>query len=155
MLADTAKLNIEPIHYRSPAEATGSMLQGDVHANLTTFPVAAPQVEAGKLRVLMVTGSKRAPIFPDAPTASEAGFPDVHLTSWFGVVAPANTPVAILDKLNADIVRAARSADVQKKLEIGGSQVTATTRDEFIRQIAEDVVRWSRVVKASGFKTQD
>lgn len=154
-LADSAQIKIEPVHFKNTADAMSAMAGGHLHAWFVPLSVAAPQVKIGKVRVLIVTGTDRASLFPDVPTSRESGYPDVQFTSWYGVFAPAGTPATILEKLNTDLVNAAKNPDIQSKIEDGGSRVTATTREEFSRLIADDTVRWGKAVKSSGFKIQD
>ena len=101
-----------------------------------------------------MTGPTRSPVLPDVPTFKEAGYPDVQFTAWFGVFAPAKTPPAILDKLNAEVAKAARAPDTRAKLEEAGYRVTATSRDEFTQAVRDDTARWAKVVKSTGFKAQ-
>ena len=94
----------------------------------------------------------RAGALPDVPTFKEQGHPDLEFSSWFGVVAPAKTPPEIIAKLNADIVRAVHSADGKTRLEEAGFRVTGTSRDEFVKIISADTVKWGKAVAATGFK---
>ena len=94
-------------------------------------------------------------MFPDVPTFKELGYPDLEFTVWFGFAAPARTPVAVLDKLNADIVRVLQMPEVRAKLKANGFLVTGTTRDEFARIVREDTARWAKAVKATGFKATE
>lgn len=154
-LADTVKTKIEPIHYKNTGDAITAMLSGDIHAQFVPFAVAAPQVKTGKLKALLTTGPARSPMFPDVPTSKEEGYPDMQFSSWYGVFAPAQTPVAILDKLNAELVKAANAPDTRARFEASGLRVTGTTREEFARIIRNDIARWGAVVKATGFKAQE
>lgn len=154
-LGDSERLKIEPVHFKTTADAVTAMLQGDVHAQFVPYAVAAPQVKAGHLIALMTTGPERTSLFPTTPTSREAGYPKVQFTSWYGVFAPAQTPVAVLDRLNAEIVQATRSPETRSRLEEAGLRVTGTTRLEFARLIKDDMARWGDVVRATGFRTQD
>lgn len=153
-LADAAKVTIEPVHFKSTGDAILAMFNGDVHAQFVPYAVAAPQVKAGKLRALLVTGPVRSAMFPDTPTSKEAGFPDIQFTSWYGVFAPANTPADVLDKLNAELVKVTADPEMRTKLEDAGLRVTGTSREDFAKVIRDDTARWGKVVKATGFKVQ-
>lgn len=152
MFGDALKLKPEPVHYKSTADALSGMFSGDVHGVFASVGLAAPNVKAGKLAALATTGPVRAGALPEVPTFKEQGYTDLEFSSWFGVVAPAKTPVDIVNKLNADILKVVRSPEGKAKLEEAGFRVTGTTRDEFARIISADTVKWGKAVAATGFK---
>ena len=152
MLGDAVKHKPEPVHYKSTGDALGGMFSGDVQGVFTTVGLAAPNVKAGKLLALGATGPARAGALPDVPTFKEQGFADMEFSSWFGVVAPAKTPPDVVARLNADILKAVRSADVKAKLEDAGFRVTGTSPNEFAAIISADTVKWGKAVVATGFK---
>ncbi len=152
MFGDALKLKPEPVHYKSTGDALTGMFGGDVQGVFASVGLAAPNVKAGKLLALATTGPVRAGALPDVPTFKEQGHPDLEFSSWFGVVAPAKTPPEIIAKLNADIVRAVHSADGKTRLEEAGFRVTGTSRDEFVKIISADTVKWGKAVAATGFK---
>lgn len=154
-LADALKVKIETVHFKTTSESTQATVGGDIHAQLVTHAVAAPLVKAGQLRALADTGPTRSAVFPDVPTFKELGYPAMVFDSWYGVFAPANTPVEILDKLNAEVVKATRNPETRAKLEAAGLRVTGTTREEFARVIKYDNTRWAKAVYATGFKMQE
>ncbi|MDA7419180.1 tripartite tricarboxylate transporter substrate-binding protein [Xenophilus arseniciresistens] len=142
----------EAVHYRNTADALGGLFSGDVSGVFATIGLAAANIKAGKLVALGSTGSTRSPSLPEVPTIVEQGYPDLAFSAWFGIVAPANTPGAIVDKLNADIVRAVQSADGKQKLLDAGFRPTGTSAAEFRQIIAADTVTWRKAVQATGFK---
>ena len=152
MLGDALERKPEPVHCKSSGDALGGMFSGDVQGVFTTVGLAAPNVKAGKLLALATTGPSRSAALPDVPTFKEQGLPELEFSSWFGVVAPAKTPPEVLAKLNADILKAVRSADGKAKLEEAGFRVTGTSRDEFVRIIGADTAKWGKAVAATGFK---
>src|SRR6202008_24832 len=99
--------------------------------------VIGAQAKAGKLRVLAVTGTKRSPLMPDVPTASEAGVPGFEFGTWFAVVAPAGTPRAVLDRLNAEIVKAASLPEVRDRLVEQGYDVEASSPERLTESIRD------------------
>jgi tripartite-type tricarboxylate transporter receptor subunit TctC len=109
-------------------------------------------VQAGKLRPLAIAGTKRHPHLPDLPTMAEAGYPDVHMQQWFGLFAPAGTPAPIVQKLNAEFVKALESPAVKDKVLPQGVFVTPTTPEELGAMVKRDIVRLGAVVKESGAK---
>ena len=152
MFGDALKLKPEPVHYKSTGDALSGLFGGDVQGVFASIGLAAPNVKAGKLLALATTGPVRTAGLPDVPTFKEQGYPDLEFSSWFGIVAPAKTPPDIIAKLNADIVKAVRSADGKTKLEDAGFRVTGTSREEFVRIISADTAKWGKAVAATGFK---
>ncbi|MES2399109.1 MAG: tripartite tricarboxylate transporter substrate binding protein [Pseudomonadota bacterium] len=152
MFGDALKLKPEPVHYKSTGDALSGLFGGDVQGVFASIGLAAPNVKAGKLLALATTGPVRSTALPDVPTFKEQGYPDLEFSSWFGIVAPAKTPPEIIAKLNADIVKAVRSADGKTKLEEAGFRVTGTSREEFVRIISVDTAKWGKAVAATGFK---
>lgn len=152
MFGEAVKLKPEAVHYKNTADALGGMFSGDVHAVFASVGLAAPNVKAGKLLALGTTGPVRSPALPEVPTLKEQGHTTLEFSSWFGIVAPAKTPPEILARLQADVLKAVRSADGRQKLKDAGFRVTGTTREEFARIIAADTVTWGKAVAATGFK---
>jgi len=152
MFGDATKVKTEPVHYKSTADALGGMFSGDVQGVFASVGLAAPNVKSGKLVALASSGDARSPALPDVPTFKEQGYPQLVFNSWFGIVAPAKTPADIVAKLQADVVRAATSAEGKQKIEDAGFRVTGTTGAEFGRVIAADAVTWGKAVAATGFK---
>jgi len=152
LFGDALKLKPEAVHYKSTPDALGGMFSGDVQGVFASVGLAAPNVKAGKLTALATTGPSRAAALPDVPTFKEQGHPDLEFSSWFGIVAPAKTPPAVVAKINADILRALKAPDFRTKLEESGFRVTGTSAEEFGRIIAADTVTWGKAVAATGFK---
>ncbi|MDH4424991.1 MAG: tripartite tricarboxylate transporter substrate binding protein [Acidovorax sp.] len=152
MFGDAVKLKPEPVHYRSTADALGGLFSGDVQGVFASVGLAAPQVKSGKLLALGTTGATRTHALPDVPTIKEQGYANLEFSSWFGIVAPANTPAPIVARLSADIVKAVQSPDGKARLEEAGFKVTGTGAAEFARIIAADTVTWGKAVAATGFK---
>jgi tripartite-type tricarboxylate transporter receptor subunit TctC len=152
MFGEAAGVAAEPVHFKSTGDAVGALLSGDVPAVFASMALALPNVKAGKMRALAVSGNARAPTLPDVPTLKEQGFANLEFSSWFGVVAPAKTPVDILDKLSADVIKAVSSPETRTKLQDMGFKVTGTTRAEFANIIRDDTVVWGKAVRGTGFK---
>jgi tripartite-type tricarboxylate transporter receptor subunit TctC len=121
-----------------------------VNLSFDTLTVLAPQIRDGKIKGLLVTSRERSPQLPDVPTAAEAGVTDFVVDSWFGLVAPAGTPVEIIQRLNAEIVRIGALPDVQARLDAQGLRVTTSTPEGFTDTIKADYGRWGKVIKDSG-----
>lgn len=152
MFGDAVKLKPEPVHYKNTADALGGLFSGDVQGVFASMGLAAPNVKSGKLVALGTTGGVRSNALPDVPTIKEQGYPTLEFNSWFGIVAPGKTPPEILNRLQADIIKAVQSPEGKAKLEDAGFRVTGTTREEFARIIAADTVTWGKAVAATGFK---
>lgn len=142
-----AKVDIVNIPYKLGAQAIGDTIGGQVPINSSNLPVTISPLQAGRLRALAVTGAKRAAQLPDVQTVQESGFPGYDVQSWYGVCAPAGTPVAILDKLNADFHSVLRAQDIHQRLYELGIDVALTSRDEFDQHIRAEITRWAQVIK--------
>lgn len=135
------------VPYKGTGPALTSLIGGEISMYLSTFASALPHVKNGRLRALAVTGATRAGPLPDVPTVSEAGVPGyVHLT-WYGIVAPAKTPAAILDKLNKAIVSVLKSSKVSRLYEMQGLHAVPMTRAQFAKYIDEENQKWVGVVR--------
>jgi len=142
-----------------PFKGGGPMLVA-VAANEVTFafasvPSAMPLIHAKRIRPLVVTSLKRLPALPDVPTIAEAGVPlppGLEMREWYGMLAPARTPPAIVDKLNAEMVKIFRRPDVQTRLSEMGAELAGSSPKELAAQIASDVKTWTAVVKEAGVR---
>jgi tripartite-type tricarboxylate transporter receptor subunit TctC len=111
-----------------------------------------PHVKAGRLRALAVAGDRRAQALPDVPTVAEAGYPGYEANSWNGIVAPAGTPRAIIDKLNTTIVKVLQLPEVRNFMINDGAEPAYSTPDQFAAFLRTDYAKWAKVIKASGLK---
>jgi tripartite-type tricarboxylate transporter receptor subunit TctC len=141
------------VAYKGAGPALIDVLAGHVDMMFANPSSAAPHVKSGKLRALAVFGRKRIDAMPDVPTAQEAGYPQLGETpEWYGVAVPVGTPAAIVSKLNADIVAALGSPEVDAAIRALGLTPSPSTAEEFARQIRADHAAWGKVVKVSGVK---
>jgi tripartite-type tricarboxylate transporter receptor subunit TctC len=150
-LTDTDILHVP---YKGSAPAITALLSNEVNIAFDTLLILAPQVKAGKVKGLAVSSAVRSPLLPDVPTAAEAGLADYELTSWFGFVAPAGTPPAIIARLNKELTRIAQLPATKEKLAEQGLEAHSTTPEEFAALIRADSKRWGELVEKSG-ATQD
>jgi tripartite-type tricarboxylate transporter receptor subunit TctC len=141
------KFDIVNIPYKNAGQGTNDVIAGQIPINISNFPFVIPQVQAGRLRALAVTSAKRQTQLPDVPTVQESGVPDYEVNSWYGVCAPAATPVALLDKLHDDIVSALRTPEVEHRLTDLVIPPSPTTREEFDRFMRDQIARWAQVIK--------
>ncbi|HUI94134.1 MAG TPA: tripartite tricarboxylate transporter substrate binding protein [Xanthobacteraceae bacterium] len=142
-----AKAGITAIHvpYKSGAEMVTAVLSEQVQLSFPDISILLPLIRAHKVKALAVTSAKRHPQLPDVPTLAESGFPDFAVTFWSGVVAPAGTPAAIVDKLNAAIAAGLRSPEIQEKLAAIGAQTAPGSPQDFARFIADETVKWRAI----------
>lgn len=150
LLKSDARLFIVHIPYRGFPPAVTDMLAGNVQAMFAIIPAVLPQVKAGKMKGLAVTGLKRSPLAADVPSVAELGYPQLESLAWIGLLAPASTPPAVLSRLNAEAVRAMHSQDTQDSLARQGFDVVAGPAAEFAKWIQAESVKWSGVIRASG-----
>jgi tripartite-type tricarboxylate transporter receptor subunit TctC len=145
---------IEPVHvpYKGAAPANTDLLGGQVHAMFNNPVNALPQVKAGRLRALAVTGSKRTGLMPDLPTVAESGYPGFEATTWYGLFGPAGIPREIAARIHEHILKALRSKDVQDKLAPQGWDLVGSSQSDFAAFLAAESDKWARVVKGAGIK---
>jgi tripartite-type tricarboxylate transporter receptor subunit TctC len=116
MLKSSAKLDMAHVPYKSGPEAVTGVLAGNVSFIFFTVPALLPQVKAGKLRALAITGAQRSALVPDVPTVAEAGFSDYEVLAWFAVFAPRGTPEPIVQRLSAEIEKIVKRPDIREKM---------------------------------------
>jgi tripartite-type tricarboxylate transporter receptor subunit TctC len=126
------------------------VLSGQTQMMFSTLPAALPLVQGGKLRALAVLGAARSPDLPDVPTAAESGYPDLQASGWGGIVAPAGTPPAIVDKLQREIARQLDRPAMRAAFAQQGAEPVGSTPAEFGAFIAAESAKWSQVVEAAG-----
>jgi tripartite-type tricarboxylate transporter receptor subunit TctC len=145
-------LNIVHIPYKSAAEQVTSVMTGQTQLAFPALQIAQPQVKAGKLKALAVTGARRSGIFPEVPTMQEAMRPGFTLDAWYGLLAPAGTPAAVIERLHAELVKVLADPAVRQSL-IGASQdVVGSTPAEFAEVIAQDLKLWTDLAVKLGVK---
>ena len=146
LFTSMARVNIVMVPYKGAVFVT-DLLAGNVQMAFSGMPQALPHVRSGRLRLLAVTTPARAAILPDTPTLAEAGVPGYDVTIWYGMIAPAATPKAVVAKLNAGIVAALRAPDVRQALSELGLDPVGSTPGEFATTIRRDIDKWLRVAK--------
>jgi tripartite-type tricarboxylate transporter receptor subunit TctC len=148
------KLDVVHIPYRNAAQGLTDTIGGQIPVNISNFPATIGPVQTGRLRALAVTSAQRALQLPDVPTLQESGVPGFEVNSWYGVAAPAGTPVPLLDKLNADITSVLRMPEIQQRLNEMVIPPAPTTLEEFDQFIRAEVARWAQVIKDAGIPQQ-
>ena len=148
------KFDIVHVPYKIGTQAVTDTIAGQVPINISNAPLSIGALHGNRLRALAVTSAQRISLLPDVPTMQESGVPNFEVNSWYGLVAPANTPAAILDKINADMTTALRAPEVEKRMQEVGMPPSPTTRQEFDQFVRNEVARWARVIKEAGIPQQ-
>jgi len=138
------------VQYKGDAPAYTELLAGRIDATLTAISTAVPHIQAGKLRVLAVANEARTPLQPEVPTFVESGLKDVVGYGWYGLMAPAGTPAAVVQRLNAETNAAIADAEVKKRAEAAGLQLRGGTPAAFKGFLEEEARKWAQVIKAAG-----
>src|SRR4029079_1646368 len=149
------KTNIQPIAYKGSTAVLADWLS--VRINMASLNVvnAAPLVREGKLRAFAVSSRKRSVAAPDLPTMIEKGYPDFEAVPWFGFLAPAGTPQAIVDKVHDDTVKVLAMPDVQKRFADNGLDMIGGTSAEFAEVIRKEIPYWAKIITEAGIKTSE
>ena len=140
------------VPYKGGSPAMTALLGGQVQVNFATSSTALPHIRAGRLRAFAVTGAKRSTAAPELPTVAEAGVKGYQHASWVGMLAPAKTPRAIIERLHAESVRIVHNDEVKKIFLRNGLEAEGNSPAEFAATIREEVDKWKKLVKAAGIK---
>jgi tripartite-type tricarboxylate transporter receptor subunit TctC len=146
--------DIVHVPHRSSGDARTSVLGGQVQMMIDAVTTMAPNVSAGQVRALATTGKTRSSVLPDVPTADEAGVPGYEATIWLGVMAPKDTPQAVVDKLNAEINLAIKQPETIRLWAAQGATPMTMSPAEFDKFLRDDIVKWAGVVKTFPTKPQ-
>ncbi len=149
-----AGVNFIHIPYKGNTPAFIDLISGQVSLSFPTLPSALPHVRSGKLRALAVTSKERSRIVPGMPTISESGLSGYDASSWYGLLAPAGTPHAIVGRLQQEIAKLMQSAEVRERLQNQGLDPVGSTPEEFARTIRSEIAKWEKVVQASGARVE-
>ncbi len=145
-----AGVRIEHVPYKGAGLSMVAMLAGETQASTASTVSVQPHLNSGKLRALATTGPRRSPAMPDIPTMAEQGLPGATVTGWYAFLAPARTPRAIIDKLNAEIARALQLPETRELLAREGSEIALGTPEQLGKHLENEIQRLGKIVKASG-----
>ena len=148
LLALNAKIEVSHIPYKGGAPSLNDLLGSQLDFIVSNLPECSTYVKAGKLRALAVTSAKRPPLLPDVPTFAESGLPGVELENWTGLMMPAGTPKAIVEKVSAEVIKSVKSREITDRVAAMGFTPTGLGPAEFGELIKKDVARWREIVKA-------
>ena len=150
----TAKIDMTHVPYKGAAPAVNDLLGQQVQMVFLDLPILLPQIQAGKLKPIAVGAPQRVPSAPNVPTTTEVGMPDLQTENWYGMVAPAKTPPAIVAALNKATVEALKDPDVLSKLSSQGAILVGDTPEHFGAFIASESAKWAKVIKDAGVQTE-
>jgi tripartite-type tricarboxylate transporter receptor subunit TctC len=150
-----AKLDIRPIAYRGSTAVLPDLLAGRITMGFINIVNVTPLVKEGKLRAFAVSSRKRSALVPELPTMAESGFPGYEAVPWFGLMAPAGTSPAIIEKLHSETVKALAIPEVRRALEAQGLDVIGGTPGEFAAVIKAELPYWAKVIKDAGIKASE
>ena len=142
------------IPHKASGEARASVLGGQVEMMFDSLPTTVQQIKSGKMKGLAITSIKRSPLLPDVPTVAEAGVPGYEADLWLGLVAPAGTPAAIINRLHDETVKILQRPDVRANFIQQGTEPIGSTPAQFAAMLKTDVERWGKVVRFSGARVE-
>ncbi len=142
------------VPYKGLAPALVDLLAGEVQAMFSSVVAIVPNIKAGRLRALAVTGKRRAALLPEVPTLDESGVPGYEAGSWYGILAPAGTPQAIVAKLHEAIVRALAQPEVRERLVSEGAEVIGSTPEAFAAHITAELARMGKLIRDAGIRME-
>jgi len=148
-----AGVDIVHVPYKGTAPAMTDLIAGRVQLAFSSIPTVLAHVQAGRLKMLGTGGSKRSPALPDIPPVADT-VPGFELVTWYAIFAPAGTPATIVNRLNREIAKVLKDADIQKRFGEQGLETTLMTPQELKRYTETDVSRWTRLIKAANIKAQ-
>ena len=154
MLGAASGIKLTHIPYKGAAQALTDLVGGQVQVLAQGLGVMVPQARAGKIRLLATTGAARSPLTPDVPTVREQGLAGFEFATWFAVVAPPGTPRAVVDRLNAEIVRAANLPDVREQLQAQGYVIYGSSPEQLTEAIGDGLTRMGRIIREANIRVE-
>lgn len=149
-----AKVKMVHLPYKGGGPAMIDLVAGQVSLSFASMPSSLPFAKSGKLRAIAVGGAKRSPAAPEIPTVAENGLPGFDVTDWQGLLAPAKTPAAIVERLNREVIRILNEREVKERLSNAGLQVATSTPQQFADFIRAEIDKWGKVIRAAGIKPE-
>lgn len=147
-----AGVQMEHIPYKGFAPALTDILGGQIQVMMNSIVALVPQIKAGKVRALAVSSKARSPFMPELPTMAEAGVAGYEAGSWYGILVPAGTPAAIIQRLNTEIVKAVKAPEVRNRLAGEGAEPIGSTPEEFAAHIKAEMARLGKVIRDAKLK---
>jgi len=147
-----AGIDLVHVPYKGAGGALADLIGGHVQAMVSALQTAAPHVQSGKLRMLVVMSGERSSAFPEVPTAKEEGLPQLEVETWYGIFAPAGTPHGVVQKINLDINSLLADSQIKDLLAKQGMAAAGGAPERFGELVKQELARWTRVVNAAGIK---
>ena len=147
-----AGIKLNHVPFKGAAEAQAQIIGGNIAAMSDTIPGLLAHLKSGRLRALGVASAQRSPFAPDVPTVAEQGYPGFESVGWIGLAAPAKTPAAILDRLNAEITKMLASPEVKERLAALAFMPVGGSREQFGAFMKAEIAKWSKLAKDTGAK---
>ncbi len=152
MFRAAAGIQLNHVPFKGSADAHTQLIGGQIPVMFDAIPAVRPHIQSGKLRGLGIGTLKRSPFLPELPTIAESGYPGFEAVGWIGIAAPAQTPPAILDKLNTEMVKILNQPDIKERLNTLAFTPVGDTRAQFAAYIKSEIAKWGKAVKESGAK---
>ena len=150
MFNTLAGVKLTHVPYKGITQAVSDLMGGQLALMFPGSPIALPHAKSGKLRALATTGAKRTAAAPELPTIAEAALPNYEVSLWYGLLAPANTPPAIVQRLHTEVTRIIALSAVKERWAALGAEAVNTTPEQFTAFLKTDIVKWQKVVRESG-----
>lgn len=152
LLKSMTGMQIAHVPYKGVAPAATDLISGNIQMMSGDLSTLMPHVRSGRMRPLAVTSSRRSALLPDMPTVAEAGVPGYEAIGWFGVLVPAGTPAAIVERLNSAMLKGLAAPDARQRLSAFGGDVAVGTPEQFAAHIRTEAAKWEKLIKAIGLK---
>jgi tripartite-type tricarboxylate transporter receptor subunit TctC len=153
LLTMMTHVELTHIPYKGTAPAVNELVGGHIPLMISSMLATLPHVRAGKLRIIALTTARRSQALPEVPTIAESGVPGYDATLWYGILAPARTPDAIIKRMNGELGTALRNPDVVEKLSSQAVEPHHTSPEQFAALVRTELAKWSKVIRASGVKS--
>ena len=154
LLQVQAQIKMVHIPYKGAGPAFADLIGGHFQLMFPTMQSVVPHIKSGRVRLLAVTAEKRTPTYPDTPTMEEGGVPGVVSVAWFGIHAPAKTPRAIIDRIHAEAVKVVQDPTIRDRFLAETAEPVGSRPEQFGKFVANEITKWTRVVKAAGVKAE-
>lgn len=149
-----ADINMTHVPYKSVGPAIADVVGGQIHSTIATAPVTLPLAKAGRLKLLAAAAAKRSRLLPDLPTLAESGVNDVIVSNWYSIMSVGGTPKPVIKRLHDEMMRALAAPDMRERLAQSGLEPAPNTPEEFRTMVANEIQRWTRVIKDAGIRQE-
>jgi tripartite-type tricarboxylate transporter receptor subunit TctC len=152
LFRSTTGIQLTHVPYKGSPPAYTDLFSGNLQLMFDAVPAVIPHAKSGKLRALAVGSASRSPFLPDVPTVAESGYPGFEAVGWIGLAAPAKTPEAVLNKINAEVVRILGTADMKERLAGLGVTPVGDSRDQFTSFVRNEIAKWGKLIRDNAIK---